>query len=104
MPISLSEEIKKRGVNQAGYLFKSQKGGSISTTHAHRRFKRSMEISGVYRKGLSLHSLRHFYATNCLEQGLSLTYVRDALGHSNISVTSVYLSFTGTDIDKARLL
>ncbi len=40
---------------------------------------------------LHFHSLRHGFATNCIANGVPLHHVRTMLGHSNISVTNVYL-------------
>jgi len=40
---------------------------------------------------LSIHSGRHSFASHLLKKGFSLVQVRDWLGHSSISTTSVYL-------------
>lgn len=40
---------------------------------------------------IRLHDGRHSYASHALQAGHSLAAVRDALGHSNISTTSIYL-------------
>ena len=45
-----------------------------------------------YAKEISPHWLRVFWATNALEKGIDLATIRDALGHSNISITSGILS------------
>ena len=43
-------------------------------------------------KNASPHWMRHTHATHALQKGASLQVVRDNLGHSNISVTSGYVS------------
>lgn len=40
---------------------------------------------------LHFHSLRHGFATNCVNSGMPIHHVRTLLGHSNISTTNVYL-------------
>ena len=44
-----------------------------------------------YAKSISPHWIRMFFATNSLEHGVDLATIRDALGHSNIAVTSRYV-------------
>ncbi len=42
-------------------------------------------------KEVSLHSLRHSYATHLLEQGLNIVTLKDLLGHAEITTTMIYL-------------
>jgi len=41
-------------------------------------------------KEASLHHLRHSIATHLLENGLSIEFVRDFLGHSHLEATQIY--------------
>lgn len=41
-------------------------------------------------KNISLHHLRHSIATHLLENGLSIEFVRDFLGHSYLETTQIY--------------
>lgn len=54
--------------------------------------------TGELEGGFSLHNLRHSIATHLLENGLSVEYVRDFLGHKHLEATQVY-----TRISKKRL-
>lgn len=49
---------------------------------------------------LHFHSLRHGFATECLNRGMTLQDVKFLLGHSNISTTNVYLHSNPTDVLK----
>ena len=59
--------------------------------------KAFLQKAGI-QKEISLHNLRHSIATHLLENGLSVEYVRDFLGHKHLEATQVY-----TRISKKRL-
>lgn len=42
-------------------------------------------------KEVSLHALRHSYATHLLEQGLNIVTLKELLGHAVITTTMIYL-------------
>jgi integrase/recombinase XerD len=42
-------------------------------------------------KDVSLHSLRHSYATHLLEEGVNIVTIKELLGHADISTTMIYL-------------
>lgn len=79
----------------------SLNGKLLSRSYCHTRFKKWLNVEGLPRS-LSIHSLRHTYGTLCLDKGLSLTFVRDNLRHSNIAVTSQYLHLTRENREKIR--
>ncbi len=86
--------------DQTDFLF-SLKGKVATRCYMHVRFKFWLNQTGLP-PGLSIHSLRHTYGTQCLDKGLSLTFVRDNLRHSNISITSQYLHLTQESRDKVK--
>jgi len=43
------------------------------------------------KKQISVHTLRHTYATHLLEQGLDIVSIKELLGHAHIDTTMVYL-------------
>ena len=43
------------------------------------------------KKEVSLHSLRHSYATHLLEDGVNILMIKELLGHADIATTMIYL-------------
>lgn len=56
-------------------------------------FKAALAVSGVH-KHVSVHSLRHAYATHLLEDGVNLRQIQNWLGHNSPAVTAVYTHLT----------
>jgi len=53
-------------------------------------------------KDVTVHTLRHSYATHLIEDGLNIITVKDLLGHSKIETTMVYLHIAQCELIKAH--
>lgn len=74
-----------------GMLFHTTVGTLVTTNQVNMEFKRLLERFDIRDEGLkgelSLHSLRHTYATRCIEGGMPPKILQNLLGHKDISVT-----------------
>jgi integrase/recombinase XerD len=72
------------------YLFEGQiKGTPYDERSLQKVLKQSLEKAGI-KKPVSLHWLRHSYATHLLENGTDLRYIQEILGHSSSRTTEIY--------------
>jgi site-specific recombinase XerD len=64
-------------------------------------FRRAKIAAGINKQGVSVHTLRHSYATHLLEAGVNLRVIQQYLGHANIETTMIYLHLTNTGKEDA---
>ncbi len=67
------------------WIFTDNKGDRLDTHDVRRLFYRALNLAGIRR--IRFHDLRHTFASLLLQQGESLVYVKDQLGHSSIRIT-----------------
>lgn len=69
----------------------------IATRTIQSVFKQSLLASGIA-KDVSIHALRHSFATHSLNHGASILQIKELLGHSDIQTTSMYLHLTHAQV------
>jgi integrase/recombinase XerD len=81
--------IYARSYKPNDLCFTGANGGQYSGTSIQQVFKRAVVRSGINKK-VTLHTLRHSYATHLLESGVNLRYIQEILGHSSPKTTQIY--------------
>jgi integrase/recombinase XerD len=71
------------------YLFEGQKGERYTEASLQEVFHKAKNLAKI-NKRVSLHTLRHSYATHLLEGGTNLRYIQDLLGHKSPRTTQIY--------------
>ncbi len=73
------------------YLFNGNGAGSPLSIKGMQWALREAVKKCKLQKGISLHTLRHSYATHLLEEGMDIVSIKDLLGHERIQTTMIYL-------------
>ena len=93
------------------YIFTRPDGGFISVQMVNSQFRRTDEkyhfIVPQANKKVDLHSLRHTFATRCIESGMQAKVLQHLLGHKDITTTydrygDVFDRFENDNIMKAE--
>jgi integrase/recombinase XerD len=72
------------------WLFPGTKRGKpMSTRHLNRLFHKAADAAGI-KKSVTLHALRHSFATHLLERGTDIRTIQALLGHSKPETTARY--------------
>jgi integrase/recombinase XerD len=72
------------------FLFEGNKGEAYSQRGAQWAISQAVKKAGIV-KEVTLHTLRHTYATHLLEQGVNILVIKELLGHAHIETTMIYL-------------
>ena len=85
-----------------GWLFPGQNPvNPLSARQLNRAFHRAREAAGIP-KGVTLHSLRHSFATHLLESGVDIRVIQVLLGHSKLSTTARYSHVATTTLREVK--
>ena len=82
------------------YLFEGQdKRKHLSERSIQNIFERAINDAGI-KKPISLHGLRHNFATHLLESGVDLQYIQELLGHNSSNTTEIYTHVSKKSLGK----
>jgi integrase/recombinase XerD len=84
------------------YLFEGQaKGNQYDARSLQQVLKQSLAKTAI-KKPVTLHWLRHSYATHLLENGTDLRYIQEILGHKSSKTTEIYTHVSTKSIQKIK--
>jgi integrase/recombinase XerC len=96
----LKRHLKDRGPATAGAVFTSSRGRRLSARQAQYRFGALLAAARIERP-VTVHGLRHTFATRLRERTGDLRIVQAALGHRQLATTEVYAHFSKADVRQA---
>ena len=65
-----------------------------NVTGVRQEFRLALRIAGID-KHCTTHTLRHSYASHCLQAGMKIGTIQQSLGHANLETTATYTHVTG---------
>ncbi|MBK8505458.1 MAG: tyrosine-type recombinase/integrase [Saprospiraceae bacterium] len=83
------------------YVFEGQTGDIYSTSSAQQVLRRACDKAGITIH-VTLHTLRHSYATHLMESGVGLRYIQEILGHNSPKTTMIYTHVSGRRLSEVK--
>ncbi len=73
------------------YVFNGEKKGELVGERTIQNAMKDALLKTNIKKAVTMHTLRHLYATHLLEDGVDLITIKQLLGHGDIRTTMIYL-------------
>lgn len=103
LPAILLDELRDywRSHRPGDRLFPGLTGGPLTVSTIQRPFQVARRACGLPER-VTIHTLRHCYATHLLEAGTDLPTLQRLLGHTSISTTMLYLHLRSDRLPHVR--
>jgi len=83
------------------WMFEGKVGEQYAARTIQEILKKSVEKTNI-KKRVTVHTLRHSFATHLLEAGTDLRYIQSLLGHANSKTTEIYTHITTKGFDQIK--
>ena len=80
-----------------GRIFLSESGKAITEYVIRTHFRKYRKKANLNEK-VTMHTLRHCFATHLIERGATIIQVKELMGHSNIRSTMAYIHVANIDL------
>lgn len=84
------------------YLFEGQEQGKAYDARSLQVVLKQALVKANIHKPVTLHWLRHSYATHLLESGTDLRYIQELLGHNSSKTTEIYTHVSTKSIQQIK--
>ena len=81
------------------YLIEGYNHSRYSASSLRAVLAKALEKSGINKK-VTLHTLRHSYATHLMEAGVNIRVIQELLGHNDIKTTLIYTHVSRIHLEK----
>ena len=98
---ALADWIEFRPEVDHDALFVGIHGERLKVGGVARVFRKVAVQADVDRDGVSLHTLRHTFASLLLHEGCDLVSIQELLGHADLSSTAIYLHMDASHLQSA---
>ena len=95
---ALRTYLDSRPASKSSRVFLSKSGNSLTSRAIQRMVTKYMSKAGISQA--SVHTLRHTFATHMVRKGTNLRVVQEALGHTSLQTTSLYVSLARELMDQ----
>ncbi|MDP2363619.1 MAG: site-specific integrase [Ignavibacteria bacterium] len=82
-------------------LFEGQFGEKYSARSIQEIFNKAVKTAGV-RKKVTVHTLRHSFASHLLDNGTDIRFIQELLGHKHLSTTQIYTHINPVSVKKIK--
>ncbi|GMU94904.1 MAG: integrase [Ignavibacterium album] len=83
------------------YLFEGQFGEKYSTRSIQQIFNNAVTKVKI-KKRVTVHSLRHSFASHLLDNGTDIRFIQELLGHKHLSTTQIYTHINPVSVKKIK--